>query len=113
MLRDGKLWKMAGRYLVLVAALAIAAPGLSAQSADWTTPFPAHRIAGNLYYVGSKGLAGIERLMPEVTVEGEKLLLLTPQMAGVARRELGEPVGSLAHLRLDIIAAIDLLITGI
>ena len=60
-----------------------------------------------------KGLAGIERLMPEVTVEGEKLLLLTPQMAGVARRELGEPVGSLAHLRLEIIAAIDLLITGI
>lgn len=25
--------------------------------ADWTEPFPAFRIAGNLYYVGSKGLA--------------------------------------------------------
>jgi metallo-beta-lactamase class B len=24
---------------------------------DWTTPFPAFRISGNLYYVGSKGLA--------------------------------------------------------
>ena len=24
---------------------------------DWTTPFPAFRIAGNLYYVGSQGLA--------------------------------------------------------
>src|SRR6185295_1587624 len=24
---------------------------------DWTEPFPAFRIAGNLYYVGSKGLA--------------------------------------------------------
>ncbi|WP_152221249.1 CcdB family protein [Pseudomonas sp. SCB32] len=60
-----------------------------------------------------KGLAGINRLMPEVTVGEEKLLLLTPQMAGIARRELGEPVGSLAHLRLEIIAAIDLLITGI
>ena len=24
---------------------------------DWTAPFPAFRIAGNLYYVGSKGLA--------------------------------------------------------
>ncbi len=61
----------------------------------------------------AKGLAGINRLMPEVRVGDETLLLLTPQMAGIARRELGEPVGSLAHLRLEIIAAIDLLITGI
>lgn len=60
-----------------------------------------------------KGLAGISRLMPEVLVEGEKLLLLTPQMAGVARRDLGEAVGSLAHLRQDIVAAIDLLTRGI
>ncbi|SDH35040.1 CcdB family protein [Pseudomonas panipatensis] len=60
-----------------------------------------------------KGLSGISRLMPEVTVDGERLLLLTPQMAGIARRDLGEPVGSLAHLRQDIISAIDLLITGI
>jgi metallo-beta-lactamase class B len=29
----------------------------AAQSADWTAPFPPFRIAGNLYYVGSKGLA--------------------------------------------------------
>ncbi len=28
-----------------------------AQPADWTEPFPAFKIAGNLYYVGSKGLA--------------------------------------------------------
>ena len=31
---------------------------LSAQThADWTEPFPPYRIAGNLYYVGSRGLA--------------------------------------------------------
>ena len=30
---------------------------LRAQSNDWTEPFPAFKIAGNLYYVGSKGLA--------------------------------------------------------
>src|SRR5262245_48334346 len=29
----------------------------SAQTADWTQPFPPFRFAGNLYYVGSKGLA--------------------------------------------------------
>jgi len=61
----------------------------------------------------AKSLAGINRLMPEVRVGDELLLLLTPQMAGISRRELGEPVGSLAHLRLEIIAAIDLLISGI
>jgi metallo-beta-lactamase class B len=35
-------------------------PGSSApvpSSADWTEPFPPFHIAGNLYYVGSKGLA--------------------------------------------------------
>jgi metallo-beta-lactamase class B len=26
-------------------------------SAGWTTPFPGHRVVGNVYYVGSKGLA--------------------------------------------------------
>ena len=26
-------------------------------NSDWTEPFPPFRIAGNLYYVGSKGLA--------------------------------------------------------
>jgi metallo-beta-lactamase class B len=48
-------------WLTLVGALAavfIMASPLSAQfNADWTEPFPPFRIAGNLYYVGSKGLA--------------------------------------------------------
>ncbi|HEY4051483.1 MAG TPA: subclass B3 metallo-beta-lactamase [Acidobacteriaceae bacterium] len=33
------------------------AGSLFAASPDWTKPFPPHRIIGNLYYVGSKGLA--------------------------------------------------------
>src|SRR6185436_16725822 len=36
----------------------------SAQN-DWTEPFPAFRIAGNLYYVGSKGLASYLITTPE------------------------------------------------
>ncbi len=32
---------------------------------DWTEPFPAFRIAGNLYYVGSKGLAAYLVTTPE------------------------------------------------
>jgi metallo-beta-lactamase class B len=42
------------RFLIPVLVLAACA---SAQTPDWTEPFPAHKIAGNLYYVGSKGLA--------------------------------------------------------
>ena len=42
-----------GAFLSVVALGGIA----RAQSPDWTEPFPPFRIAGNLYYVGSKGLA--------------------------------------------------------
>src|SRR5438477_104378 len=48
------------RSAILLAALAaatIANRASSQNSADWTEPFPPFRIAGNLYYVGSKGLA--------------------------------------------------------
>jgi metallo-beta-lactamase class B len=39
-----------------VLLLLVSVGALSAQS-DWDEPFPPHRIADNLYYVGSKGLA--------------------------------------------------------
>ena len=32
---------------------------------DWTEPFPAFHIAGNLYYVGSRGLASYLVTTPE------------------------------------------------
>jgi toxin CcdB len=54
-----------------------------------------------------------ERLNPAFAVEGKKLLMLTPQLAGVSRKELGEPVANLAAERAAIIAALDLAITGI
>jgi metallo-beta-lactamase class B len=38
-------------------ALAFAGTKVANAQNDWTEPFPAFRIAGNLYYVGSKGLA--------------------------------------------------------
>src|SRR5262245_48830465 len=43
---------------LVVLTMTFSALGLRAQGApDWTTPFPPHRIVGNIYYVGSKGLA--------------------------------------------------------
>ena len=53
--------KHASRIGVLVAMTSVVISGaqrLAAQArAEWTEPFPPFRIAGNLYYVGSKGLA--------------------------------------------------------
>src|SRR5213592_4049672 len=45
--------------LVVLAIVVIAGPkSASPQSSpSWTEPFPPFRIAGNLYYVGSRGLA--------------------------------------------------------
>src|SRR5246500_1357869 len=41
----------------LILALAAAGSVFAQANPDWTEPFPPFRIAGNLYYVGSKGLA--------------------------------------------------------
>lgn len=54
-----------------------------------------------------------ERLNPLFEVEGRKMAMLTPELAGVSTRILGERIGSLAQERPSIIAALDLLITGI
>src|SRR5690349_14202984 len=35
----------------------LAASAVAQSAPDWTEPFPPHRIVGNVYYVGSKGLA--------------------------------------------------------
>src|SRR5215212_3228933 len=42
--------------LSIIISVILAASDAPVQN-DWTEPFPAFRIAGNLYYVGSKGLA--------------------------------------------------------
>ena len=42
---------------VLILVLATAASVFAQGNPDWTEPFPPFHIAGNLYYVGSKGLA--------------------------------------------------------
>ena len=51
-------------------------------------------------------------LTPELSYDGEQLLLLTPQIASVPSKALKKPVGSLSHFRDEIIAALDFAITG-
>ena len=55
----------------------------------------------------------MKALTPEISYEGEQLLLLTPQLASVPTKMLKNPVGTLSHFRDDIIAALDFAITGI
>ena len=57
--------------------------------------------------------AAMQTLTPVCTVDGKPYLLLTPQLAGIATKELGPPIGSLSHERPSIMAALDLLLTGI
>ena len=49
-------WTLLGTTLAILFILLVQTNYLTAQ-AEWTEPFPAFRIVGNLYYVGSKGLA--------------------------------------------------------
>lgn len=54
----------------------------------------------------------ITRLQPLVRVGGEEYVAVFPLIAAVPKASLGEVVGSLAARRADLIAALDLLITG-
>jgi toxin CcdB len=54
----------------------------------------------------------VSQLTPILQFEGEAYVLLTPQLAGVARRDLGPATGSLAERRDIILAALDFLLTG-
>ena len=57
--------------------------------------------------------ANISNLCPITTVDDEEFVLLTQQMTNVPVSALQRPAGSLAHLRDDIVSAVDFLITGI
>jgi toxin CcdB len=58
-------------------------------------------------------LTGAGRLNPLVTIAGEEFWLATHELFALDRRKLRSKVVSLAARRDDIIAAIDMLFTGI
>ena len=55
----------------------------------------------------------IGTLTPRIEVDDAPYVAVTPELAGVSRKSLGVQVGDLSHRRYDIIAALDLLLTGI
>jgi toxin CcdB len=54
----------------------------------------------------------VSHLTPEVSFNGDRYLLMTPQLAGIGRAELGPHAGTLAEERQTILSAIDFLLTG-
>jgi len=55
----------------------------------------------------------MSRLTPTVELEGDTHILLTPQLASVPTSVQKKPVGSLAHMRSEIIASLVFAIAGI
>ncbi|MBF0153245.1 MAG: CcdB family protein [Magnetococcales bacterium] len=70
------------------------------------------RVVIPLYPVES-GQKLIRGLNPTVELAGGDFFLSTAEVAAVHVRELRQPMGSLHHMRDEIIAAVDLLFTGI
>jgi toxin CcdB len=55
----------------------------------------------------------LKTLTPLLVIEGNQFVMLTPQLAGIPKSELGAPVTQVSQHRAEVIAAIDLLVTGI
>ncbi len=52
-------------------------------------------------------------LMPVFEIDGRAVVMRTSEITGIARTIVGEPVVSLEHRRHEIVAALDVLISGI
>lgn len=55
----------------------------------------------------------IDEINPVVSLNGNPFVVSIAEVAGVSIENLGEKVGSLAHYRNEIVAAVDFLFTGI
>jgi toxin CcdB len=54
-----------------------------------------------------------ERLLPQVAVDGVLYTIAVPDMAAIPTSEIGAPIANLESERYRIIAALDLVFTGI
>lgn len=72
-----------------MAGLAVTARSQAIDTSTWTTPFPPHRIAGNLYYVGSKDLASFLIVTPQGDILINSSLESSPALIKKSVEELG------------------------
>jgi len=73
----------------------------------------ATRVVVPLQPAGGSGSRSMEPLTPAIRVTGKDYLMITPQLAGIAVRELGPVVADASADRSVIIAALDFLIAGV
>ncbi|WP_070886012.1 CcdB family protein [Pseudomonas argentinensis] len=73
----------------------------------------ATRVVVPLYAASTLQGKMLKTLTARFEIEGETYVMMTPQMAGIANKQLGAMVADLAAQRDEIIAALDLLITDI
>ncbi|HEU4653397.1 MAG TPA: CcdB family protein [Steroidobacteraceae bacterium] len=71
------------------------------------------RVVVPLVKVTALSKKSIQHLTPIVEVDGQKYLMLMPQLAGVSAKDLGPPVSDVSKHRNVIVGAIDFLVTGI
>jgi len=72
----------------------------------------ATRVVVPLYRPDMAEVRAMPPLTPVVQFQGQPFLAMVPELAGIARRDLGPACGTLASARGDILRAIDLLLTG-
>ncbi len=65
---------------------------------------------GYLEYFKNKKM---DILTPQVEYGDKQLLLLIPQIASIPSKSLKNPIGSIAHMRDEIISALDFAFTGV
>jgi toxin CcdB len=66
-----------------------------------------------LYDAGAITGPAIRDLTPVLEVDQRSVVMMTPELAGLDRKRLARPIGDLRHCRSEIIAALDILFTGI
>ena len=71
------------------------------------------RIMAPMIIAEPNDVAAIQRLNPQVSIDGKDYILSVAEMAAVPIRELAEPVDNLAAHRDAILAAVDLLFTAV
>ena len=73
----------------------------------------ATRVVVPLYRQEATPRPRLARLTPLLDFQGEVYVAVVPELAGVARKDLGPSAGDLSAQRPKLMAALDLLFTGI
>jgi toxin CcdB len=72
----------------------------------------ATRVVVPLYRLEALGARPMARLTPVLRFQGQTLVAMVPELAGVPRSLLGPGLGDLAEARAELLQAMDLLLTG-